>query len=248
MVGQGQGVAYEIAPDIAARARRHLGVVFPGRNPRRVPAWTHLPQADAIYVNAAATHPVRAWLDVLKPGGRLVFPLHPAGSSGAMPFVTRPVAGDVWRARVLTGVMFIPCEGAQDPEDGPASSTTRSGAAGRVGAVAALGGAPSETDWVRGDGWALSMAPRVALAGGRSLGLEPPISGQRGGNRPPRCTQGALYALLLLEHYSSGTRLRLHGYRYSDQQGPSKNRQGRQYSADCIKRMWLAPETQVTSA
>ena len=49
-----------------------------------------LPKADAIYVNAAASHPVRAWLDALKPGGRLLFPLQAANSSGAMCLITRP--------------------------------------------------------------------------------------------------------------------------------------------------------------
>ena len=78
-----------------------------------------LPQADAIYVNAAASHPVRAWLDALKPGGRLLFPLQAANSSGAMCLITRPAErGEAWPAKIFGGVVFIECEGAQDGEIG----------------------------------------------------------------------------------------------------------------------------------
>ena len=125
----------------------------------RVPASRTCLEADATYVNAAASHPVRAWLDALKVGGRLVFPLQAAGSSGAMALITRPERGQAWPARLLTGVVFIPCEGAQDPEMGRRldQAFRRGGQAG----VRSLrfGSEPSETDWVRGDGWALSTEP-----------------------------------------------------------------------------------------
>ena len=105
-----------------------------------VRASSDLPSADAIYVNAAATHPLRAWLDALNPGGRLVFPLQAAGSTGAMALVTRPERGDAWPARLFWGVVFIPCEGAQDAEMGrkldEAFRLRRSG----EGALAALRG------------------------------------------------------------------------------------------------------------
>ena len=75
--------AYEIEPDIAARAAANLAR-YPQVEVRARSGVEDLPQADAIYVNAAASHPLRAWLDALKVGGRLVFPLQAAGSSGAM--------------------------------------------------------------------------------------------------------------------------------------------------------------------
>jgi protein-L-isoaspartate(D-aspartate) O-methyltransferase len=118
-----------------------------------------LPAANAIYVNAAATHPLRAWLDALKPGGRLVFPLQAAGSTGAMLIVTRPERGEAWPARLLAGVVFIACTGAQDAETGrKLDQAFRGGGHGRVRSLR-FGAAPSETDWVRGDGWALSTEP-----------------------------------------------------------------------------------------
>ncbi len=154
----GKVIAYEIAPDIAARAAANLAR-YPQVEVRARSGVEDLPQADAIYVNAAATHPLRAWLDALKPGGRLVFPLQAAGSSGAMLIVTRPEHGEAWPARLLTGVVFIPCEGAQDTEMGrKLDKAFRRGRTDRVRSLR-FGGAPSETDWVRGDGWALSSEP-----------------------------------------------------------------------------------------
>jgi protein-L-isoaspartate(D-aspartate) O-methyltransferase len=154
----GRVIAYEIAPDIAARAAANLAR-YPQVEVRARSGVENLPQADAIYVNAAATHPLRAWLDALKVGGRLVFPLQAAGSSGAMLIVTRPQRGEAWPARLLTGVVFIPCEGGQDTKIGQKlDEAFRRGRTDRVRSLR-FGDAPSETDWVRGDGWALSTEP-----------------------------------------------------------------------------------------
>jgi protein-L-isoaspartate(D-aspartate) O-methyltransferase len=159
LVGRaGRVIAYEIEPDIAARAAANLAR-YPQVEVRARSGAEDLPRADAIYVNAAATHPLRAWLDALKVGGRLVFPLQAAGSGGAMLIVTRPERGEAWPARLRTGVVFIPCEGGQDTEMGrKLDEAFRRGRADRVCSLR-FGGAPSETDWVRGDGWALSTDP-----------------------------------------------------------------------------------------
>ena len=155
---KGRVIAYEIAQDIAARAAANLSP-YPQVEVRARSGVEDLPQADAIYVSAAASHPVRAWLDALKPSGRLVFPLQAAGSSGAMLAVTRPERGDAWPARLFSGVVFIPCEGAQDAEMGrKLDQAFRRGGQARVRSLR-FGSEPSETDWVRGDGWALSNEP-----------------------------------------------------------------------------------------
>ena len=147
--------AYEIEPDIAARAAANLAR-YPQVEVRARSGVEDLPQADAIYVNAAASHPLRAWLDALKVGGRLVFPLQAAGSSGAMLMVTRPQRGDAWPARFLLDVVFIACEDAQDPKMArKLNEAFRRGGSERVRSLR-LGEAPARTDWVRGDGWALS--------------------------------------------------------------------------------------------
>jgi protein-L-isoaspartate(D-aspartate) O-methyltransferase len=113
-----------------------------------------LPQADAIYVNAGATHPDRNWLDALRPEGRLLFPLTSNSGGGGMLLVQRKPNG--FAARFLSGAGFIPCDGARDLETGA-----------RLAAVFAAGGsesvralhldiAPDTSCWFAGNRWWLS--------------------------------------------------------------------------------------------
>jgi protein-L-isoaspartate(D-aspartate) O-methyltransferase len=155
----GRVIAYEIEPDIAERARLNL-VGYP-----QVEVRAHsgvgeaLPRADCIYVNAAASHPVRVWLDALNVGGRLLFPLQAERSSGAMLLVTRPDHGDAWPARIFSGVVFIACEGAQDVRIArKLDDAFRRGGSGEVRSLR-FGGGPSASAWLSGDGWALSTEP-----------------------------------------------------------------------------------------
>ena len=62
---RGRVIAYEIEPDIAKRAAANLAR-YPQIEVRARSGVEDLPQADAIYVNAAASHPLRAWLDALE--------------------------------------------------------------------------------------------------------------------------------------------------------------------------------------
>jgi protein-L-isoaspartate(D-aspartate) O-methyltransferase len=153
----GRVVAYEIEPDIAARAKMNLAR-FPQVEVRARSGVSDLANADAIYVNAGATHPLPAWLEALKAGGRLLFPLQAAHSTGAMLLITRPEGGDAWPARFLSPVVFIACEGAQDRAIArKLDEAFRRGGSGRVRWLL-FGGAPGQSDWLRGDGWALSTA------------------------------------------------------------------------------------------
>jgi protein-L-isoaspartate(D-aspartate) O-methyltransferase len=162
----GRVTAYEIEPDIAERARANLAAYPQVEVRARSGAGSEpggddsLPQADAIYVNAAASHPIKAWLEALKPGGRLLFPLHAERSSGAMLMVTRPPRdSDRWPAQILTGVVFISCEGGQDREIGRRlDQAFRHGGAHAVRSLR-FGADARETDWLRGDDWALSTEP-----------------------------------------------------------------------------------------
>jgi protein-L-isoaspartate(D-aspartate) O-methyltransferase len=156
----GKVFAYEIEADIAERARENLGG-YPQVEVRAASGVAEdLPKADAIYVNAAASHPVRAWLDALNPGGRLLFPLHAARSSGAMLLITRPrQESDAWPAKLTSGVVFIACEGAQDPEIGRRlDEAFRRGGAHRVRWLR-FGPAAADHVWLQGDGWALTTEP-----------------------------------------------------------------------------------------
>ncbi len=152
----GRVIAYEIEPDIAERAAANLAR-YPQVEVRARSGVENLPPADAIYISAAASHPLRVWLEALNRGGRLLFPLQAARSTGAMLMITRPERGNAWPARAFSGVVFIPCEGAQDPEMGRRlDEAFRCGGVERVRSLR-FGGPQNETDWLRGDGWALSM-------------------------------------------------------------------------------------------
>ncbi len=153
----GKVVAYEIEPRIAERARENLRGFRQVEVRGETGVGEGLPQADAIYVNAAASHPVRPWLDALKPGGRLLFPLQAARSSGAMCLIARPAeAGGAWPAKVFTPVVFIECEGAQDGEIGRRlDAAFRRGGSERVRWLR-FGPAAAGDVWLEGDGWALT--------------------------------------------------------------------------------------------
>jgi protein-L-isoaspartate(D-aspartate) O-methyltransferase len=157
----GRVIAYEIQPDIAERAKMNLA----GFRQVEVRAGSgvagDLAKADAIYVNCAASHPVRAWLDALNPGGRLLFPLQAAQSTGAMLMIMRPRDdADVWPARLFSGIVFIPCDGAQDPDVGRRlDAAFARGGRDRVRSLTF--GAPAEGEiWLAGDGWALTTGAR----------------------------------------------------------------------------------------
>jgi protein-L-isoaspartate(D-aspartate) O-methyltransferase len=150
--------AYEIDPVLAARAAENLADHLNVRVHAASGTEGALPACDALYVNAGATGPAEAWLDALRPGGRLLFPLTALQGAGAMLLATR-TAGAAFAARFVCGASFIPCAGARDEE------TERALAAafqrGGMGEVKSLrrGGEPDATAWCAGRGWWLSTAP-----------------------------------------------------------------------------------------
>ena len=116
MTGSGGVVhAYEIVPELAERARQNLqpyvNVTLHARSGSEGP----IPQCDVLYVSAGATDPIDVWLDALRIGGRLLFPLTPDDALGGMLLVTR-TAADEYAARFIYRVTFIPCIGARDED------------------------------------------------------------------------------------------------------------------------------------
>jgi protein-L-isoaspartate(D-aspartate) O-methyltransferase len=170
--------AYEIEPDLAGRATSNLAdrpnVAVHPRNA----AEGLLPRCDVIYVNAGATSPLHNWLDALRPGARLLFPLTPSDGPGGTPgvgamlLITRPpVQADPdnsadpanpqdlatnFAARFLSAAMFIPCVGARD--DATAVKLAESFKRGDARHVRSLHrhDPPDNTAWVAGDDWWLS--------------------------------------------------------------------------------------------
>jgi protein-L-isoaspartate(D-aspartate) O-methyltransferase len=112
---EGMVCGYEIVPELAKRARDNL------RDYRHVlvdcssGAEGELPSADVVYVSAGATEPMAAWLDALREGGRLIFPLTPEVGMGGMLLVTKLRNGE-FDARFVSSAQFIPCLGARDTE------------------------------------------------------------------------------------------------------------------------------------
>ncbi|NRF71790.1 protein-L-isoaspartate(D-aspartate) O-methyltransferase [Aquincola sp. S2] len=151
----GRVQAYEIEPDLAQRAaqnlRGHANVSV------RAASATEgaLPPADVIYVCAGATHPPAAWLDALKPGGRLVLPLTPNEGFGVMLQITRLDARR-FAATALMRVSFIPCIGARD--DATSASLAAALERQSLKAVRSLrrGDPPDSSAWCVGQGWWIS--------------------------------------------------------------------------------------------
>jgi protein-L-isoaspartate(D-aspartate) O-methyltransferase len=175
--------AYEIEPDLAARATTNLAdqpnITVHTRNASQGP----LPPADVIYINAGATTPLDTWLDALRPNARLLFPLTssdgPGGipGAGAMLLITCPARQftpniprnsaasaraaslfDTFAARFLSPAIFIPCVGARD--DSTAAKLAEAFKRSDTQNVRSLRRhtPPDSTAWCAGENWWLSTA------------------------------------------------------------------------------------------
>jgi protein-L-isoaspartate(D-aspartate) O-methyltransferase len=107
LVGEtGAVTAFEIEPEIAAAARRHLGA-YSNVDVRSASAANGaLPASDVIYVNAASAQPLASWIDALRPGGRLMFPWQADPDLGVSMLITKDRDG--LSAKVLGPSRFIP--------------------------------------------------------------------------------------------------------------------------------------------
>ncbi|CAH1669519.1 MULTISPECIES: hypothetical protein [unclassified Chelatococcus] len=156
---------YEIEPRLAALAKANLAerdnvTLHDEADPLT------LPQADAIYVSAGAGGPQPRWLHALNPMGRLIFPLTGDDGSGVMLLVRRTDDPQVFEARCLGPVQFIPLVGGHDDIASPHIAAAWTD--GRLARVRTLiAGRPVEPSsrLLEGDGWWLSsqaMAPKAA--------------------------------------------------------------------------------------
>jgi protein-L-isoaspartate(D-aspartate) O-methyltransferase len=154
---RGRVHAFEIDSALAERARCNV-VHWPQITiEARSGTVEGLPEADAIYVNAGITQPCRAWLDALRPGGRVLFPLQPERMLGGMLLIEKPSQeGSVWPARFISRARFVSCQGPQDAELGRSlAKTFAAGGAGKVKSIH-FGDQPDGTCWFNGGEWWLS--------------------------------------------------------------------------------------------
>lgn len=115
----GHIIGIEVDATLAARARNNLAhlkhvTVVTGDGAMLEPE-----TADAVFVNAGATHPRIEWLNSLRVGGRLMVPLTTTvdaldHTEGGMLRVTRKPNG--YDAPFVSRIAIFPCAGARDPE------------------------------------------------------------------------------------------------------------------------------------
>jgi protein-L-isoaspartate(D-aspartate) O-methyltransferase len=160
----GQVHAYEIDESLADRARGNMKDLSQVNVQARSGITPDLPKVDLIYVCAGAAQPAKEWLDALRPGGRLIFPLAPVGVLGGMLLIKRPDQGAVWPAQFRGRAQFIGCIGLQDEDAGRRLTEAFLKGWERVRSLR-LDSAVDETCWFAGDGWWLSTAEAGAASG-----------------------------------------------------------------------------------
>ncbi|GJE58958.1 protein-L-isoaspartate O-methyltransferase family protein [Methylobacterium trifolii] len=159
----GRVTGIEIEPGLAAQAASNLAR-FP--HVRVVSGdGTALPldPADVVFVNAGAARPADAWLDALKPEGRLILPLTlgftteqgQAMTRGAVFRITRQADG--YAARCLSRTVIYPCAGSRDrdAEAALAAAFAKDGI-GRVTRLHRTDDLPEDRCWLRAPGWSLA--------------------------------------------------------------------------------------------
>ncbi|HVO04992.1 MAG TPA: methyltransferase domain-containing protein [Candidatus Cybelea sp.] len=151
----GSVIAREIEPEMIAAATRNLAdranVTVVGRSGLEAP----LPESDIIYVCAGVTRPVRAWLDALAPGGRLMLPLAPGWDRGGSFLITRGDQG--FAVKFVSQVWIISCTGAQVPREADAlRDAVKRGGEDAVKSLRLSPDQPDASCWLAGDDWWLS--------------------------------------------------------------------------------------------
>lgn len=153
--GTGQVHAYEIDPELAARATKNLAEFATVSVHTRSALEAPLPPADVIYVCAGATHVPALWLDTLAIGGRLVLPLTPNERLGCMLLVTRQSKG-LYAARIFSTAAFVHCIGARDDEQSCALAAALDKRSTKDVRSLRRNNDPDEGAWCIGNGWWLS--------------------------------------------------------------------------------------------
>jgi protein-L-isoaspartate(D-aspartate) O-methyltransferase len=155
----GKVVGREIEPELARRAAENLSPWDNVEVSVTSGVSNDLPQCDAIYVNAGATHPPACWLDALNDGGRLLLPLSgtQASRAGVSLLVTR--RGGSFAARVTGYCAFVACRDAWHA--GEATHITAAVWSGKIWKAQSLvrNDEADDSAVLAGKGWWLSSSP-----------------------------------------------------------------------------------------
>ncbi|MBV8525448.1 MAG: methyltransferase [Acetobacteraceae bacterium] len=158
LIGESGAIdAYEIHPELARRAAENLAEFPQVTIHPRSGAEGNLPPCDVLYVNASSVEPLAIWLDALRPGGRLLFPLAPESGSGGMLLITRR-EDNRYSAQFLCQAQFVPCTGAQNEAENRALAAAFSNAGWSRVKSLYRDDSPDESCWYSGNGWWLSYA------------------------------------------------------------------------------------------
>ena len=159
----GRVIGVEIDPDLAARSQQNLSSYSSVEVIEASGAEYEPPEVDAIFVNAGATHARPAWIQALRPGGRLMFPLtigaSPEGHGGGFMILVKREEGG-YSVRVVSSVMIFPCIGTRDQESNQKLlQAVQRGTWASVRSLRVDEHEPGETCWLHGEGVCLSTEP-----------------------------------------------------------------------------------------
>jgi protein-L-isoaspartate(D-aspartate) O-methyltransferase len=153
----GRITAVEIDPSLAAKARDALAPWPQVTVTNTDGANTAFDPVDVIIASAGATHPLQSWLDAMRLGGRLLFPMTTTRTGpGAMLLVTHR-GEDRFAARFVHRVGFIDFQGGRHEPTSRrlAAALSRDGGAA-VNSLRRNRHPKTETCWLHGNGWCLS--------------------------------------------------------------------------------------------
>ena len=162
----GHVIGVEIDSDLVSRARNNLAHLDQVEVLQADGGDYNAQAADVIFINAGATHVRSAWLDNLRPGGRLLLPLTIATDPNAngMGFMLKVEReGQGYAARFLSPVMIFPCIGSRDEEaNRRLRDAMKLGTWGSVKSLRRESHESSDTCWLHGDNFCLSTMAAAA--------------------------------------------------------------------------------------
>ena len=162
----GHVTGIEIDPELASRARKNLAHLDHVEVVQADGGEYTSQSFDVIFVNAGATHVRSAWLDNLRPGGRLLLPVTFAADPNAngMGFMLKVTyERQSYAARFLSPVMIFPCIGSRsEASNQRLRDAMKLGTWGSVKSLRRESHEPSDTCWLHGDNFCLSTLPVAA--------------------------------------------------------------------------------------